>query len=240
MDNARMRSGNVMSVEIALQREAEYQKRIQNLQKPSDYDSKKTLVPDQVVPSKVVPEESQQKFSLQYESCSQGMLNDLVSNKQKLGHERPITKREVTHLQFQEPSTPIQGSSSSVGMKRKTPERFTCSSPQPEQQSYVPQTVNIWCEVCQIPCTSVFNFKQHCQGRKHKSKVEVEELTQKKKLEVEELKHLNICNDKKDSGTIWCDICSVPCTDGSAYRQHCNGKKHAACLKAFNKAMRGK
>ncbi|KAI3836044.1 hypothetical protein MKW92_041422 [Papaver armeniacum] len=224
MDNERMRSGNVMSVEIALQREAEYMKRIQNLQKPSCYDSPKILMSDQGVPSKVAPEESQQKFSSQYES---------------------YYLKEVTQLQFQEPSTPIQGSSPLAGMKRKTPEKFTCSSPQPEQQSYVPQTVNIWCEVCQVPCTSVFNFKQHCQGRKHKSKVEVEELMQKNKLEVEELKHLelkhlNICKDKKDSGTIWCDICSVPCTDGSAYRQHCNGKKHAACLKAFNKAMRGK
>ncbi|XP_026454358.1 zinc finger RNA-binding protein-like [Papaver somniferum] len=229
MDNERMRSGNVMSVEIALQREAEYQKRIQNLQKPSDYDSRKIIVPDQVVPSKVVPEESQQKVYSQYEACS-GMLIDLVSNKQqKLEHESPVTKREATHLQFQEPSTPIQGSSSLVGMKRKTPENFTCSSPQPEQQSYVPETVNIWCKVCQVPCTSVFNFKQHCQGRKHKSKVEVEEL-----------KHLTICNDKKDSGPVWCDICSVPCSDGSAYKQHCDGKKHAAFLKAFNKAMRGK
>ncbi|KAI3875102.1 hypothetical protein MKW98_019675 [Papaver atlanticum] len=213
MYNERMRSGNVMSVEIALQREAEYKKRIQNLQKPSCYDSPKILMSDQGVPSKVAPEESQQKFSLQYEACSQDMLIDL----------------------FQEPSTPIQGSSPLAGMKRKTPEKFTCSSPQPEQQSYVPQTVNIWCEVCQIPCTSVFNFKQHCEGRKHKSKVEVEELMQKNKLE-----HLTICEDKKDSGTMWCDICSVPCTDGSVYRQHCDGKKHTACLKAFNKAMRGK
>ncbi|KAI3844817.1 hypothetical protein MKX03_004538 [Papaver bracteatum] len=233
MDNERMRSVNVMSVEIALQREAEYKKRIQNLQKPSDYDSKKILVPDQGVPPKVAPEESQQKFSSRYEACSQGMLIDLE-------HGSPITIREVTPLQFQEPSTPIQGSSPLAGMKRKTPEKIICSSPQPEQQSYVTQTVNIWCEVCQVPCTSVFNFKQHCEGRKHKSKVEVEELMQKNKLEVEELKHLTICEDKKDSGPVWCDICSVPCSDGSAYRQHCDGKKHAACLKAFNKAMRGK
>ncbi|KAI3942019.1 hypothetical protein MKX01_030265 [Papaver californicum] len=227
MDNGRMRSGNVMSVEIPLQREAEYQKRIQNLQKPSDYDSKTILMPDQGVPSKGSPEESQQKFSSQYEACSKGMLIDLASKKQKLEHGSPLTIREVTHMQFQEPSTPNQGSSPLAGTKHKTPANLTCSSPQPEQQSYVPQTVNLWCKVCQVPCSGAFNFKQHCEGRKH---------TQKKR-KIEGLKHLNNCEDKKGLGPVLCDICSVPCTDGSAYRQHLDGKKHAACLKAFNKAM---
>ncbi|RZC59569.1 hypothetical protein C5167_006868 [Papaver somniferum] len=235
MGNKRMR-GNVMSVELALQRELEYLKRIENLQKPSDCNSKEHLLPGQGVPSKVALEESRQKFSLQYEACSQGVLLDPVFNKRKFEHGSPLeetTIREVTHLQFQEPSTPIQGSLPSVGMKRKTPENFTCSSPQPQQESYtllnsVPQTVNLLCKVCQVPCSGAANFKQHCAGRKHKNKVE-------------ELKHLkNSSEDKKELGPVWCDICLVSCMDRSAYKQHVAGKKHAACLTAFNNAIRGK
>ncbi|KAI3916959.1 hypothetical protein MKW98_014420 [Papaver atlanticum] len=233
MDNERMR-GNVMSVELALERELEYQKRIENLQKLSDCDSKKHLLPDQGAPSKVALEESRQKFSLQNEACSQGVLLDPVFNKQKFEHRSPLketTIREVTHLQFQEPSSPIQGSLLSVGMKRKTPENFTCSSPQPQQESYTllnsaPQTVNLLCKVCQVPCSGAANFKQHCAGRKHKNKVE-------------ELKHLESREEKKEPGPVWCDICLVSCMDRSAYKQHVAGKKHAACLTAFNNAIRG-
>ncbi|KAI3929486.1 hypothetical protein MKX01_025654 [Papaver californicum] len=190
-------------------------KRIENMQKPSGCNSKEHLLPDQGVPSKVALEAGQQKFSLQYEACSQGVLLDPVFNKQKLEHGSPLketTIREVTHLQFQEPSTPIQGSLPLVEMKRKTPENFTCSSPQPQQQSYI-----LLNSVCQVPCSDATNFKQHCEVRKHKNKVE-------------ELKHLKNCEDKKELGPVWCDICSVPCMDRS----------HVACLSTFNKAMRGK
>ncbi|XP_026382258.1 uncharacterized protein LOC113277351 isoform X2 [Papaver somniferum] len=229
MDNERMK-GNVMSVELALQRELEYQKRIENLQKPSDCNSKEHLLPGQGVPSKVALEETRKKFSLQYEACSQ----DPEFNKQKFEHGSPLketTIREVTHLQFQEPSTPIQGSLPLAGMKRKTPENFTCSSPQPQQESCtllnsVPQTVNLLCKVCQVPCSGAANFKQHCAGRKHKNKVE-------------ELKHLKNSEDEKELGPVWCHICLVSCMDRSAYKQHVAGKKPAACQTAFNNAIRG-
>ncbi|KAI3875104.1 hypothetical protein MKW98_019677, partial [Papaver atlanticum] len=132
-----------------------------------------------------------------------------------------LTVREMTHLQFQEPSTQIHccftcwGSSPLAGMKRKTPANFTCSSPQPEQHSYVPQfnsqpmlhgmpSLLFGC-ICFIAAFNVITFvSPFCL-------IEV----------CEELKHLNKC----ESGPAWCDICSIPCTDGSAYRQHLDGKK---------------
>ncbi|MCL7038064.1 hypothetical protein MKW94_014032 [Papaver nudicaule] len=213
MDNEMMR-GKVISRELALQNEVRFLKKIENLQKP----------PGQGVPSKVALEESQQKIYLQNETCSQ----DPVYNKQhELGSPvKQTTLREVAHLQFQGPPTPFQG------MKRKAHiEDFTCSSPKLEQECYL-------CKECQVPCSGAANFKQHCDGKKHKKKVE-------------ELRYLKSCKDKKELGPVlcdkkelvpvwWCNICSVTCTDKSAYQQHLDGKKHASCLSAVNNAREAK
>ncbi|XP_058102504.1 uncharacterized protein LOC131246416 [Magnolia sinica] len=105
-----------------------------------------------------------------------------------------------------------------VGMKRKVMAGDTTfqqrSYNQPRALSQ--QAGSLFCNLCQVSCSSVFNLYQHHQGKQHKAMLE-------KPKKVKE----------KIIGQFSCDVCKISCSDMSSLVQHRAGRKHAAQLQAI-------
>ncbi|KAF8369862.1 hypothetical protein HHK36_032109 [Tetracentron sinense] len=149
--------------------------------------------------------------------------------KRELAYRRKV---EMLRLQqrtdFKKSPMRSQGSPSSpslVGIKRKAlignPQCFPAPHPRPSY-SYQP---NLVCKVCQVVCSSVYDLKQHCEGKKHSAKLK----------ELEE--SWRNC-EKKVSKPKWCKVCRISCINELSLEQHLIGKEHAACLQAIEDAKR--
>ncbi|KAJ4713107.1 Zinc finger, U1-type [Melia azedarach] len=160
------------------------------------------------------------------------------------------------------------------GMQRqKTVSGAECPSSQLPQPFYsnpvhANQTDDIVCTICNVPCSSAYNYKQHIDGRKHKAKLE--ELKFDGKLANKQRwcqvckvwcmddilfkMHLNGKKHKgelqkarcrsKDSGEIakqqkWCSVCQVWCMDNTSFKMHLNGKKHKGELQKARYGSKG-
>ncbi|OMO67307.1 Zinc finger, U1-type, partial [Corchorus capsularis] len=88
----------------------------------------------------------------------------------------------------------------------------------PPQQLQASKNPNVFCEVCQVPCSGSLNYQQHINGKMHKLKLEASKLARK---DGGAGASNSMANEKP-----YCKLCGVWCSDYDLLRQHLGGKKH--------------
>ncbi|CAK7351293.1 unnamed protein product [Dovyalis caffra] len=99
-----------------------------------------------------------------------------------------------------------------------------------------------FCKICQVPCTSFFNYKQHIRGRKHQGKQQElklkEQLEDKKSMDEQAeskfAKKVGI-DSEMAKPKYWCKLCNIWCIDNDALTRHNEGKKHILKLHEIEK-----
>ncbi|KAK9278596.1 hypothetical protein L1049_028168 [Liquidambar formosana] len=235
MDNERR--GNAMPVELAIQRELAYRKKVEMLQlQPFGTDSWKEFLPLQVPSPSPSPVSSSSLNLVPWPSATSSPCPSPTGIKRKA----PTSSLQCL------PSQQLQPIDS--GLMHKTMSDY------------------YFCKVCQVPCSGPFNFKQHLRGRQHKANMKHsredgrKQANQQQRCELCEIScmdeyalklHLNGQKHKakvlelelgrKEWGGIahprrWCELCKLWCMDDYALKQHLDGKKHIMKLHA----VRGK
>ncbi|XP_024028171.1 zinc finger protein 346 [Morus notabilis] len=69
------------------------------------------------------------------------------------------------------------------------------------------------CELCNVMCSSGFNFEQHMNGQKHQAKLQ------------------ELANGRR---RWWCEVCKIPCMNEDLLKMHLEGRKHKARLLELN------
>lgn len=87
----------------------------------------------------------------------------------------------------------------------------------------------LFCELCQVSCSSAITMQQHLSGRQHKAK-----------MEFRKLKRGGTTNGDRIPPR--CDVCEIWCSDRNALEMHLKGQKHRAKLKELgnNEGQKGK
>ncbi|KAJ8451422.1 hypothetical protein Cgig2_017813 [Carnegiea gigantea] len=75
----------------------------------------------------------------------------------------------------------------------------------------------LFCNVCEVHCSSASNLKMHLQGQKHQAKVN------------------QIQGVGKINGQVYCELCGIWCMNEFNYKQHLSGKNHTLKLRAAEK-----
>ncbi|XP_063938308.1 uncharacterized protein LOC108193574 isoform X1 [Daucus carota subsp. sativus] len=111
------------------------------------------------------------------------------------------------------------------GFKRKATSGFQHQGPhkpQLPQENYIAidSSGNMFCKLCEVPCTGPFCLKQHLKGHKHKAKLHLLKM------------------DRKNGGEqvntqLRCDLCQILCPHEDALKLHYQGQKHKARLQAL-------
>ncbi|POO01937.1 TFIIH C1-like domain containing protein [Trema orientale] len=73
-----------------------------------------------------------------------------------------------------------------------------------------------WCEVCRIPCMNEQLLRLHLEGKKHKAKLKDLELS--RRSEQGEI--------PADWSKLYCELCQVWCIDECSLKQHVEGRRH--------------
>ncbi|KAG8388719.1 hypothetical protein BUALT_Bualt02G0154600 [Buddleja alternifolia] len=122
------------------------------------------------------------------------------------------------------PSIPSEAGS---GLKRKAPSHDIQfiprgnPSPSPSSSQMTKKPVHdLFCNICEVSCSSALTLRQHLIGRPHKAK-----------LEFMKLKRNTISGDRK--GKPRCNTCQIWCSDWNAMQMHLKGQKHKAKLQEF-------
>ncbi|KAK4568131.1 hypothetical protein RGQ29_003771 [Quercus rubra] len=213
------RRENIMPVEVAIQRELAYRRKVAMLQFTLDEDLK-DLMPLQVLSSHSSPIHSLRPLEWPSASVSPSPVPST-------NHSVPSSLSSPNHspIPLEGPSSSPSPSSSPVpstnlsGIKRK--ELTNCLQYlQPEQPGLSHGTVmlkdqidNLFCKICQVQCSGAFNLEQHFKGRKHKAKVEELELNRK-------------YGGEKANQLQCCELCKVTCMNETLLKLHLQGKKH--------------
>ncbi|XP_057951656.1 uncharacterized protein LOC131146235 isoform X2 [Malania oleifera] len=123
----------------------------------------------------------------------------------------------------QEPS--VSPSLSVLGIKRKAPDSRLQFQP-PQQQkpigschSSVKKMDNLFCKICQVPCSSNICLEQHLRGQKHSARLL-------------KLKSGKKNGEEKGNQQRECKLCEIPGMDENAFKLHLSGQKHKARLQA--------
>ncbi|EOY21956.1 Uncharacterized protein TCM_014123 isoform 2 [Theobroma cacao] len=200
---------STMSVELAIQRELAFRRKIEELQLQPYVDSGDEIMPVQQV-------------QFPHPNPSRPNLN---SSPRLSGREQLASLSSLECLPSPIPSQ-IPSSRPHISFGPRISERkqlaSSSKSPPPQQLqafnggSLNHQSANVFCIVCQVPCSGSVNYKQHLNGKKHKLK----------------LKELNF--GRTDGGDIcamanqklWCELCKIWCTDDNLLKLHLAGQKH--------------
>lgn len=123
---------------------------------------------------------------------------------------------------------------------------------------------DLYCKICQVPCASPFNLKQHLIGQKHKENLQGkgnreggsqerqwceickvscmnEDLLhmhfqgQKHKAKLQDLKIRKQDGEVPNKQQRWCGLCKLWCVNEFSFNQHLQGKKHIIQLHAMEK-----
>ncbi|XP_077223773.1 uncharacterized protein LOC143857230 isoform X2 [Tasmannia lanceolata] len=187
----------------------------------------------------------------------------------KVGHERlqeetassEITKerskmakgRVLSWVDIGESSSSVQNPRSKLlGMKSQaSPGNAISVRLQQSRNRQPPSNSNLLslrCNLCQVSCSSIFNLKQHLEGKPHKDKQEqLEGRSKNNNEEANKMVASNNLNQRfqgkqhkakessengsnEGSKPVWCNVCRIQCPCMASYVQHLTGKKHAAQL----------
>ncbi|KAL4633596.1 hypothetical protein ACB092_04G133500 [Castanea dentata] len=215
-----------MPVELAIQRELAYRRKVAMLQFTLDEDLK-DLMPLQVLSSHSSPIHSPRP--LERHSASPSPIpstnHSVLSSLSSPSHSpRPLEGPNSSPSPV--PSTNLSG------IKQK--ELTNCLQYlQPEQPGLSHGSVmlkdqldNLFCKICQVQCSSAFNLEQHFKGRKHKAKVEELELNRN-------------YGGEKANQLQFCELCKVTCMNETLLKLHLQGKKHKEKLQQLESLQHG-
>ncbi|OMP04774.1 Zinc finger, U1-type [Corchorus olitorius] len=198
-----------ISVELALQREMEYRRKIngKTLQL-LPFDSGDEILPVQVkFPSPNPPE---QNLNITPRPCGREQLPP-PSNPGCLPSSAP------SRNPFSRPNI----SSGPRIFERKQQLGSSSNIPPPQQlQAFknLNHPSNYFCKDCQVPCSGYLNYKQHINGKMHKAKLQALKLDRK---DGGGASNSTVANEKP-----YCKLCNVWCSDLNLLRQHLLGQKH--------------
>ncbi|KAJ9677489.1 hypothetical protein PVL29_022467 [Vitis rotundifolia] len=120
---------------------------------------------------------------------------------------------------------PSSGSKFS-GIKRKAPtSSFNCQprqmlQPVDHSNTLKTQRDDLFCKVCQVPCSGANSLKQHLLGQKHKDRLQ--NLTPSMNIGEEGAKQ-----------RLWCELCKIWCMNKNSFKDHLKGKKHQSRAQAM-------
>lgn len=242
---------NCMKVELAIQRELEYRKKVASLFRSDE--CIKDLMPLQVVRSVSWPEPS--SATIASPCMAPGSSHLFRTSNPNLAPSSACQFSPSSAPGFcpgtsQIPNRPFQPSSfrpSSVpnhypnpgprprphpthqpsysGIKRKATSGFRHQAPhkpQPPQENYivVDSSGNMFCKLCEVPCSGPFCLKQHLKGHKHKAKLQLLKMDRKN-------------GGEQGNKQPRCDLCQILCTNEDGLKMHYQGQKHKAKLQAL-------
>ncbi|OMO68673.1 Zinc finger, U1-type [Corchorus capsularis] len=88
---------------------------------------------------------------------------------------------------------------------------------QPQALKNLNHPSNYFCEDCQVPCSGFLNYQQHINSKMHKAKLQASKLGRKDGGGASD----SMANEKP-----YCKLCNVWCSDLNLLRQHLLGQKH--------------
>ncbi|XP_059444531.1 uncharacterized protein LOC132176365 [Corylus avellana] len=233
---AEERRDNIMSLELAIQREEAYRRKLSKLQLNLDND----LMPLEVPPSHPTP--SPNLTPAAGPSSSPVLSTSLVGAKRK----EPTTCLQYLPPQQPQPfhGTVILGNeadnlfcevcqvhcSGAFSLKQHVEGRKHKGKIEELEhiRKYGGEKANQlqWCELCNISCMNETLLEQHLQGARHREKLQ----------ELESGKGGGeILNQPK-----WCKLCKLWCPCEYNFKQHLEGHKHGLRLQAFQQKKRAK
>lgn len=238
---------NIMSVELAIQRELAYRNKVASLSPESSFTNFSPLE----VPCPTRPPNA--NMGSQSHPISIGSMS--------APHEFSPSANQNTLSMYGAAPIPSQWPALSVASAFPWTEGTGVGQllPYPRQQpqsSCFNDSAIIFCKVCKVNCSGQVSYKQHLRGHKHRAKLQLHQMMnasgQKKQCNLCEIwctdenalrLHLNgqkhkaklqeIEQGKKPSQMRWCNLCRVPCTNEDAYRLHLQGKNHLNNLRAM-------
>ncbi|KAA8542503.1 hypothetical protein F0562_023655 [Nyssa sinensis] len=244
------RRENVMSVELAIQRELAYQKKVASLRSHSiDYFAE-DLLPLQVSSSSpsllpgpnlnsssstsLVPRSTCQVTSTTPSPKPLPVPTQIPSPRPRLGpsldphpsYQLSSSNRSPIPRPLPAPSRIPSPRPSLSGIKRiATTSNHQCLPPQqrtPSQNNYIiiDQVGNFFCKICRVPCSGASNLKQHLKGHKHKATLQWLQLNRKN-------------GEKNEDQRPQCELCQIWCTNDDSFNMHLKGQKHQAKLQVL-------
>ncbi|XP_022736995.1 UBP1-associated proteins 1C-like [Durio zibethinus] len=200
---------STMSLELAIQRELAYRRKIEELQLQPYVDLGDETMPMQVqFPSRKPsrPDQDSTPGLSGREHLASLSSHDCQPSPSPRPNQNPSSRRNIC-------------SSPRISERNQ----LASSSMSPSQQLQLfkgcnlnHQSLNFFCEVCQVPCSGSLNYKLHINGKKHKVKFQELKFARKDGNDT-----CAMANQKS-----WCKLCKIWCTDDNLLKQHLAGKKH--------------
>ncbi|KAK6920929.1 hypothetical protein RJ641_014607 [Dillenia turbinata] len=210
-----------MSVELALRREFAYRKKLEMMQSQAKEASKQILEP--------MPSANERTQMLgQQKDVSKANVVPMLHSKERIQmsrQQKDVSKANVEpmfHSKEAFSRAPLTSAPNASGIKRKAPSPppTILQTPPPVRQQLTQTSPlgSLFCDLCQVPCSSPFYLKQHLHGHKHKMKVAMTDLGK------------NSCVNRVNPLMKWCELCQVCCPNEDALEQHFKGKKHVLAV----------
>ncbi|KAK7273363.1 hypothetical protein RIF29_14412 [Crotalaria pallida] len=217
--------------ELAILRELAFRRKVAALPMVPNSDSTKEILPLEVKPLCEVPHSLPLPGPSLRSSSSLALRGTKWKESISSAHHPPSKisqvkpSCEVPHpMSLPGPISKPSSSQSLSGTKRKEPTSSAHHPPLQYQQSYhgsfedKDKTKNLYCKICQAPCSSPSNLEQHLIGQKHAKKLQELEFNEK-------------AGKKGGSNQRqWCELCKVSCSSEDLLKLHFNGQKHKAKL----------
>ncbi|KAK7411378.1 hypothetical protein VNO78_02811 [Psophocarpus tetragonolobus] len=250
---------NTMPLELAIQRELEYRRRVAQFQlHPNTNLSEEVKPPNDVSHPKLLQGPSSMKFS-----CLSRIKRKESPTRNT--HHPHLKHQKSFHGSFNDHELNVKSSNdASLPNKRKESPTISdynpCHQQQPFHGGFNPEAKrdDLSCKICKIFCSSSFNLQQHFKGHKHRQMLQKGTINQMPLCEVchiscmnEDLlkqhfqgqKHkakMQMLKISKQGGVApnkqkWCELCKLWCIDDFAFRQHLEGKKHIVQKHAVEK-----
>ncbi|KAJ4831258.1 hypothetical protein Tsubulata_014574 [Turnera subulata] len=233
---------DIMPVELAVQRELAYRRKIAELQPSSGRANFwKNLMPLEV---------QEHSSSPGTNSTAGDVLSGIAVQEAPSSHcfvSSPLPRelerqQEFGFFKVQSSSNPssssniIPNSSLTHGlseMKRQGPTNSLDFFPSHQAHDLVPQMDNYFCKTCQVACSSKRNYRDHVKGRKHLSKLwELKMRSGRKECGKQYVYEAAPASQRRR-----CEVCNIWCMNDDLFKAHLSGRKHNTKL-ATSKAKR--
>lgn len=217
-----------MSVELAMQREMAYRQKLENLRAErgggstscSTTSSRKDPLPSQVP----MPTSTQAPRTTPGHTTNSGPCPTpgFLPNPRPLPYFGP----RPGQAPLLRPYTWYRGPVPSPMLLARPPFPGPRSRPSPPSGPNHPtsqkrkQTLDYYCDLCQVDCNNPFNLKMHLKGKKHQDKLK-------------EPKGMKITGGGTEANErLHCELCGIRCSNKLIFREHLNCKNHIFRLHA--------
>ncbi|XP_074277571.1 uncharacterized protein LOC141601205 [Silene latifolia] len=246
----------VMSVEMAMQREMAFRKKLEN-PKAEECSNSSVIIPQRnplhsqvqsstltQIPTALTPGLNQTALTPGLNQIPCRPTQVTIPNPRPAPLTGPTSAQAPPHM----PNPPYPGVSRPAHVpsyRPNSPHPGITRPPRPAYQAHqhrkppihcqakrvkVHSPEDFYCEVCKVDCTSEINFRMHLKGNKHKTIL--------RNLQANKVlggTTMSEANDKQ----LFCELCKIWCTDTNAFTLHLNGKNHFLKLHASEMKLKG-